>query len=284
MNTKPDTKIKKEETWSRKKQKKKSDLIYGLHSIIEGIKAGTSISKIFVSKSKQSLFNNKRDNAPSILYKELMVLIKKHQIPISTVPIEKINRLLYGVKTTQSHQGVVGFVAPISFGNLSSIIQECYEKSKYPTILVLDNITDVGNFGAIVRTASCTGIDAIVICSKGGALVSGDAMRSSCGALAHIPICREQSLSQILRYLKTSGLEIIALSEKGDKLISEAELDKPVAIILGSEDKGIDENNLKICDTILKIPIEGPISSLNVSVAAGIACYEVYKQRLDKVN
>ncbi len=268
--------ITKKEVWSRKKQNKKSELIYGLRPIIESINSGISISKIFIYKPKKSTNN-------SILHKELMLLIKKHQIPISRVPIEKINRLLYGVKTSHNHQGVVGFISPISFGNLSNIIQGCYEKSIDPSILILDNITDVGNFGAIVRTASCTGIDAIVISSK-GALISGDAMRASCGALAHIPICREPSLSQALCYLKTSGLEIIAMSETGDKFINEDKFDKPVAIMLGSEDKGIDENNLKLCDTILKIPIQGPISSLNVAVAAGIACYEIYKQRMDKFN
>ncbi len=247
--------IKKDSTESQK-------MIFGIRAIIENIESGNSISKVFINKSTNSE-----------LLKELFLLLKSNNIPISKVPKEKLNRI-----TKKNHQGAIAYVSPVHFVKLSNVIQACFEKGKNPKILILDNITDSRNLGAIIRTASCTNMDAIIIPLSGGAPITSDTMKTSAGALAHISICREKALNNSIKYLKNSGLEIIGLTEKGSKNIYEADLNKPIALVLGSEEKGISKENLSLCDQKLKIPIQGPISSLNVSVAAAIACYEIIKQ------
>ncbi|MCP3660072.1 MAG: 23S rRNA (guanosine(2251)-2'-O)-methyltransferase RlmB [Bacteroidetes bacterium] len=238
-------------------------MIFGIRSIIENIESGNSISKVFINK-----------NINSELLKELFKLLKSNNIPISKVPKEKLNKI-----TQKNHQGVIAYVSPVHFVKLSNVIQSCFEQGRNPKILILDNITDSRNLGAIIRTACCSNIDALVIPLTNSAPINADTMKTSAGALAHISICREKNLVNTIKYLKNSGLEIIGLSEKSKSNIYDFNFKKPIAIILGSEEKGISKENLNLCDIILKIPITGPISSLNVSSAAAIVCYEILKHQ-----
>jgi 23S rRNA (guanosine2251-2'-O)-methyltransferase len=238
-------------------------MIYGIHPVIEALKSGKIIEKAFV---QGSLKGEQSD--------ELFRLFKDHNIPYSKVPIEKLNQF-----TRANHQGIVAFTSPIEFNDIEDIIPKLYEEGKVPFILVLDRITDVRNFGAMARTAECCGIDAIVIPLKGGAPVSADAMKTSAGALNNIPVCRANNLFMVADYLKKSGLQIIACTEKTDTMLFNAKIEGPVAIIMGSEEDGISEQLLKIADHKVKIPMSGDIGSLNVSVAMGVVCYEVVRQR-----
>jgi len=237
--------------------------IFGIHSVIEAIKSGKEIEKILVKKGLSG-----------DLFAELLALIKKIDIPTQYVPIEKIDRV-----SRKNHQGVLAFLSSITYSNIEEIIPQLYEDGKTPFILILDSITDVRNFGAIIRTAECANVDAVIIPSKGAAQINADAIKTSSGALNYMPVCRVNNLISTIKFLKNSGIKVIAATERAQDYYYTHKFDEPVAIVLGSEDTGISSDVLKISDYLAKIPILGKISSLNVSVAASIFMYEVVKQR-----
>ncbi len=241
----------------------KSDMIYGTRAVMEAIRAGKEIEKVMV----QSGLNND-------LVKELIQLSRSRHIPVSFVPPEKLKRL-----SNKNHQGVICLVSAVNFSKLDNIVQQVFSEGRNPVVLLLDRITDVRNFGAIVRTAECAGVDAIVIGEKGSAPVTSDAMKTSAGALNHVPVCRERDLVQTVRYLRDSGMRIIACTEKTPQEIYRVNLKGPIALILGSEEDGISDGLLREADDLAKIPMRGRIGSLNVSVAAGVAIYEVLRQQ-----
>jgi 23S rRNA (guanosine2251-2'-O)-methyltransferase len=154
-----------------------------------------------------------------------------------------------------------------------------FEKGKDPLILILDQITDVRNFGAIARSAECAGVDAIIIPEKGMARIGADAIKTSAGAIHHIPICRVTNLFRTIQYLQNSGIQIVAATEKAAKIYTDGNFTSPVAIVMGSEDNGISQSILNIADQKLKIPLFGNIESLNVSVSAALMIYEAVRQR-----
>lgn len=241
----------------------KSEMIFGTRAIIEAIESGKEIEKLFIQRG---LSND--------LTKSLIKLCRDRQIPINNVPQEKLNKI-----TKKNHQGAICYLSAINYASLDNVISSCYEKGKSPFLIVLDRVTDVRNFGAIARTAECAGVDAIVIPSRGSAQITSDAVKTSAGALHYIPVCREMNLKESLQYIKESGISIIACSEKGEKTVYESALDQPVALLMGAEEDGISGEYLKIADEMVKIPMLGNISSLNVSVATGIIIYEVIRQR-----
>ena len=248
-----------------KEQKKESDsLIFGLRPVIEALKAGKEIDRLFV----QSGLKNE-------LFTELMSLLKKQNISFQYVPAEKLNRL-----TNKNHQGVVGYLSTITYQKIEQVLPLIFEAGKTPLILILDRITDVRNFGAIARTAECSGVDAIIIPAKGAAQINADALKTSTGALHTIPVCREDNLKSAIEFLRESGLQVIACTEKTNDLYYQQDYTLPVAIIMGSEENGVSSEYLKAADAHAKIPLLGQISSLNVSVATGIVLYEAVKQRL----
>jgi 23S rRNA (guanosine2251-2'-O)-methyltransferase len=179
-----------------------------------------------------------------------------------------------------NHQGVIAFLANITYYKTDELLQSVFEKGKMPFVLILDRITDVRNFGAIARSAECAGVDFIVIPSRGAAQINSDAIKTSAGALHRIPVCREDNLKTTIEYLKESGLKIYACHEKTENTIYSFDYDQPLAIVMGSEENGISGEYLKRCDEQIKIPMAGTISSLNVSVATGIILFEVLKRRL----
>ncbi len=240
------------------------NLIFGTRAVIEAVNAGKEIDKIIIQKG---LSNQ--------LYSELRKAIKDLDIPIQIVPPEKINRI-----TGKNHQGVLAFLAQITYYETEDLLGQVFEKGKVPLVLILDRVTDVRNFGAIARSADCAGVDFIVIPSRGAAQINADAVKTSAGALNRIPVCREDNLKNIIEYLKESGLQIIACHEKTDNYHFNADLTGPTAIIMGSEENGISNEYLKRSDMQVKIPMAGNIASLNVSVATGIILFEAVKQRL----
>lgn len=242
---------------------KKSDIIYGIRTVIEAVRSGQHLERVFVQKSLKG-----------DLYKELMQAMHQSSTPISKVPPERINKF-----TKKNHQGVVALKSPIQYHTLEHLIPQLYEEGKNPLILILDEITDVRNFGAIARTAECLGVHGLVIPSRGGAQVNEDAVKTSAGAFNYLPVCREQSLLDVVRYLQESGVNIIACSEKTDNTLDQMNFTLPTAIIMGSEERGIAEGLMDLANEIAKIPMSGSIESLNVGVAAGMALYEVQRQR-----
>lgn len=242
-----------------------SDYIYGLRAIIEAIDAGKEIDKIFIKK-----------DLSGELASELIEKVKQARIPVQRVPIERINRI-----TRKNHQGAVAILSAVIYHKLEHLVPQLYEEGLLPFIVILDGITDVRNFGAIARTCECAGVDAIVIPEHGSVSVGGDAIKTSAGALHHLPVCRERSTCGAVRFLRENGYKVVAASEKADINYTQADYTTPVAIVMGSEDTGIDPEVIRQCDTFVSIPQFGKIGSLNVSVAAGVMMYEVVRQRLN---
>lgn len=244
--------------------RKFENLIYGIRSVIETIHSGKDLEKVFVQKGLKGE-----------LVKELLGLAHKKQVPVSTVPVEKINHF-----TRKNHQGVVAFVSPVQYHNITHVLPQVYEDRRVPLVVLLDRVTDVRNFGAIARTAECLGVDAIIIPTKNSVQINADAIKTSAGALNFIPVCREANFKEVIQFLKDSGLQIIASSEKAEAFFQDIDLTIPTAILMGSEEEGISPAYLSMADKEVKIPLEGSIASLNVSAAAAMAIYEVKRQRL----
>ncbi|WP_299188122.1 23S rRNA (guanosine(2251)-2'-O)-methyltransferase RlmB [uncultured Aquimarina sp.] len=243
---------------------KNESKIFGIRTVMEAINSGKTIDKIFVQKGLQG-----------DLSKELISLLKRENVNIAYVPVEKLNRL-----TKKNHQGVVAHIAPIEFQDLENLVLNVIESGETPLFLILDQLSDVRNFGAIIRTAECTGVHGIIIQKKGGAPVSADTVKTSTGAIFKIPICKVDHIKDAMFYLQASGIQIIAATEKANSTIYDKDLTNPIAIVMGSEGKGISNSILKIADHSAKLPMYGEIASLNVSVACGVFLYESVRQRL----
>jgi 23S rRNA (guanosine2251-2'-O)-methyltransferase len=249
---------------TKQQKKEENSLIFGLRPIIEAIRAGKEVDKLFVQSGLKSELNS-----------ELMGLLKQHNIAFQYVPVEKLNRL-----TTKNHQGVVGYLSEITYSNIKDILPKLIDGGKNPLILILDRITDVRNFGAIARTAECSGVNAIVIPTHGAAQINADAIKTSTGALHKIPVCREENLKSTIDFLKQCGLQIVSCTEKANDFYFQMDFTVPTAIIMGSEENGISNEYLQKSDAKAKIPMLGKMGSLNVSVATGIILYEVVSQRM----
>ncbi|WP_420576260.1 23S rRNA (guanosine(2251)-2'-O)-methyltransferase RlmB [Ekhidna sp.] len=242
---------------------KKSNIIYGIRTVIEAVKSGQHLERVFIQK-----------NLKSDLYRELMLELHQTTTPISKVPVERINKF-----TKKNHQGVVALISPVQYHNLEHLVPQLFEEGKNPLILVLDEITDVRNFGAIARTAECLGVHGLVIPSKGGAQINEDAVKTSAGAFNYLPVCREENLRDAVKYLHESGINVVACSEKTDNTLDQMNFTIPTAIIMGSEDQGISQELIDLANEVAKVPMSGSIESLNVGVATGMALYEVQRQR-----
>ena len=237
--------------------------IFGIRAVIEAIEAGKEIDKILVKK-----------DLASDLADELLRVARENKVVVQKVPVEKINRV-----TRKNHQGVLAFLSAVTYYRLEHLVPQLYEGGCVPFMVLLDGLTDVRNFGAIARTCDCAGVDAIVIPERGSVSVGADAVKTSAGALHYLPVCREHSLVWAVKFLKDSGYKVYGASEKATQSYLAPDYTSPVAIVLGSEEKGISDEILRLCDGLVAIPEYGHINSLNVSVAAGIMVYEVVRQR-----
>lgn len=241
----------------------RNEMIFGVRAVIEAIEAGSTVDKIFI-----------KNDTTGDLTNELSALARERNIPMQRVPLEKLNRL-----TRKNHQGVVAFISPVPYYDVEEVVTRLFEDGKTPSLIILDGITDTRNFGAIARTANCAGIDAIVIPDRGSVTVTPEAVKTSAGALFHIPVCRCRNLVDTVRILKSSGIKIVGASEKTDRTYTQCDMALPVGIVMGAEDTGISKQLLRECDELVAIPMKGNISSLNVSVAAGVMMYEIVRQR-----
>ena len=241
----------------------RSNYIFGIRAILEAIEAGRDIDKVLI-----------RTDLNGDLAQVLLRAVKQNDILFQRVPVEKLNRI-----TQKNHQGAIATLSPVAYHSLANLLPSLYEEGKMPFIMVLDGLTDTRNFGAIARTASCAGVDAIVIPERNSVSVTPDAVKTSAGALMSIPVCREKNILQAVRELQSNGVKVIGASEKASANYTLVEMNVPVAIVMGAEDTGISNDVLRQCDELAAIPIFGPIGSLNVSVAAGLMMYEAVRQR-----
>ena len=239
--------------------------IFGLRAIIEAIDSGSTLNKVYLQKGLRGS-----------LFFELETRIKKERITTSFVPVEKLDRL----SKNKNHQGAVAQISPIAFADLEKLIDDSLEGTTSPLFLLLDQVSDVRNFGAIIRTAECTGVNGIIIQQSGSAPINAETIKTSAGAAFKIPICRVNHIKDAIYTLQATDIKIVAATEKTEDLIYAIDLKQPIAIVMGSEHRGINPSVLKIVDYTAKLPLLGTIDSLNVSVACGAFLYETTRQRL----
>lgn len=250
-------------------KKEKDQIIFGIHAVTEALDAGRELEKVLIKGARGT----------SDAFGELRRRLIAEKIPFQHVPGEKLNAI-----TRKNHQGVIAYVSEISYSEIEFILPEIFAKGKTPLLLVLDQVSDVRNFGAIARTAECAGVDAIVVPYKGSARITAEAVKTSAGALHSIPVCRHPDLRLLLDYLKSSGVLVFAASEKARKTIHQVDLTVPAAILMGSEDQGVSAALMEYVDYSVSIPQFGTIGSLNVSVAAGVVIYEAVRQRMQSAT
>ena len=237
------------------------EMVFGIQSVLELLRSDKDIDRLYLLKGGS--------------FPEIQQLAFERKVTIQRVPPEKLDRL-----TRKNHQGAICFISAIHYAKLSNVIAGVYEQGQTPLFLLLDRITDVRNFGAIARTAECSGVQTIVIPARGTALINADAMKTSSGALSHLPVCREVNLEETIKYLQDSGIKVIACTEKTDHYLYDVDMSGPTALIMGSEDDGISEELLRLADHHARIPLVGQVESLNVSVATGVVLYEAVRQRI----
>lgn len=230
---------------------------------MEALEASKPIHKVYLQKGLQGE-----------LYSQLKKEAETQGIGISSVPKEKLNRLTKG-----NHQGAVAQISPVAFKDFSLFMKEL-EQVDQPLLLLLDGISDVRNFGAIIRTAECAGVNGIIVPKNGSAPINDATIKTSAGAAFNMPIAKAEHLKDAIYFLQSMGIKTIAATEKTSTLIYNVDFSKPCAIIMGSEDKGVTPSILKLVDEQAKLPMQGKIESLNVSVACGAVLYEAVRQRL----
>lgn len=238
-------------------------MIIGFRAVEEAVASGKELDKVLIQKGLKG-----------DLHASVRKLLSDHGIPVQMVPEEKLHQL-----SRSNHQGIIAFISPIGFHRLDEVIQQTFEQGKTPKFIYLDGVTDVRNFGAICRSAECLGFDAVIVPEKGSAQINEDAVKTSAGALFHIPVCRVRSSAEAVRTLQESGVSLVGCTEKTDRLIQNVDMSGPVCIVMGAEDVGIGDEFIRKSDHLGKIDMHGKTSSMNVSVAAGIIMYELTRQR-----
>jgi 23S rRNA (guanosine2251-2'-O)-methyltransferase len=241
------------------------NFIFGIRPVLEAIKSGKEIDKVLI-----------KNNSTGSLIGELFTELKKCNIRTQYVPGEKIDKVSHGA----NHQGVVAYLSPVSYQDAEDVISRVIESGQLPLVIMLDGVTDVRNFGAIARTAECMGAHAIVIPEFNSVRITEDAIKTSAGALYNIPVCKTDNLVDTVMLFQQMGITVLAASEKSANLLYYFDLNIPLAIVLGAEDKGVSPQLLKRVDRSCKIPLVGKTDSLNVSVTAGIIISEVVRQRM----
>jgi len=239
--------------------------IFGIRAIIEAIESGSSINKIYLQKGLRGE-----------LFYELNKLIKTNNLTTSMVPVEKLDRL----SKKNNHQGAVAQISPVAFYDLEELIEKTIESDKTPLFLLLDQVSDVRNFGAIIRTAECSGVNGIIIQKNGSAPVNAETIKTSAGAAFKIPICKVDHIKDAMFLLQASDIKTVAATEKTEDSVYDINFKQPIAIIMGSEHRGVNPSILKMVDHKAKLPLLGEIASLNVSVACGVLLYEAVRQRI----
>ena len=243
---------------------KKSSLVIGRQAVLQALQNGQQLERIYM----QNTVNEKA-------IAEILKKAAELKVPVNKVPVEKLD----GFNIT-AHEGMVALIAKVQYQDLQEVISFVVDRGETPLFLILDGITDIRNIGGIARTAFCTGVHALIIPDKGVGMLNEDAVLTSAGALEQLPVCRVGSLMKAVDDLHLNGIKVLAAEMKGSKNVFEIDFKEPVAIVMGSEEKGIYPALLKICDDKLKIPMTGNFESLNVSVATGMILYEAMKQRM----
>ncbi len=241
--------------------------VEGRNAVIELLKSDRTINKIMIAKCEKQ----------GSIY-EIIKLAKEKRIVITEVDKAKLDT----ISETKHHQGVIAFASPIEYKTLDDILEIAKSKNEDPFILIADEIEDPHNLGALIRTAEIAGCHGLVIPKRRSALVTEVVTKVSCGATEYLPIARVNNINEAVRDLKENGVWVVGTDGSADKLYYEQDFRGPIAIIIGSEGRGMNKLTMKSCDFLVKIPMFGHITSLNASVSGGIVLFEAVKQRMKK--
>lgn len=239
-------------------------LLIGRKPVLEALQQGTAIEKIFLLRTATGPEMN-----------TIKHLAKEQNIPMSQVPVEKLNSL-----TKAQHQGVVAWASLLQYVDLQAGISHVVEQGQTPLFVLLDGVTDVRNVGAIARTALCCGAQGLILPTSSSASLTEEAVKTSAGALRNILLCRTPSVPQAIDILRLNGIQVLGTQMQGSIPVFEADLTGPAVIVMGAEDTGISKDVIKRADTLIRIPMASNFDSLNVSVATGMILYEAMRQRI----
>ena len=242
----------------------KQQLIAGRNPVLELLQSDKEVEKVLLSK-----------NATGDVVKQIIQLCRDKEVYYQFVPEVKINSL-----SRANHQGVLAFTALIEYQEVQKIIDFVFAKGEDPLLLILENVTDVRNLGALARTALGLGVHAIIFPKKESAAVNDVAVKISAGALLKIPVCRVDNIIATIKDIKNNGIKLIGLDGTADKFIHEVNTKMPLAIVAGSEDEGISNPVIRLIDELVKLPMNTELESYNVSVATAMALYEVKRQKV----
>ncbi len=240
------------------------NIIFGRQPIYEALQSDILIDKLFIYHG-----------ISGDIVSEVLESAKAKNVPIIRVPNEKLNTM-----TRKNHQGMVALCGVVEYQPVQDVISQCFDQGKNPFLLLLDGITDVRNMGAIIRSAVCCGVDAVIFSEKNAAPIFEDMVKTSAGAFTKMNFCREKSINVALDTIKMNGIKVYSSDLRATKKLRELEMGEPLCMVLGSEDKGISSTSRKASDESFIIPMAGEFDSFNVSVATGIICYEVMTQRM----
>ena len=240
------------------------DLVFGKNSVAEVLKSGRSINKIFLQN------DNKNDSA-----KKILAQAKERKIVVEFVNRAKLDKLSGG----KNHQGVIASVAPVQYSTLEEILSLAAEKNQPPFLILLDELEDTHNFGAILRTADAVGVHGVIIPKRRSVSINSTVAKTSSGAVEYVKVAQVTNVAETLKKLRELDLKIVGSDMSAEKNFSEADLTGGIVLVIGSEGKGMRRLTKENCDLLVKIPMVGKINSLNASVAAAVLMYEIFNQR-----
>lgn len=241
--------------------------VEGRNAVIELLKSDRTVNKIMVARG---------DRQGSI--NEILKLAKQNRIIVTEVDRNKLDTL----SETKHHQGVIAFVAPIEYKDVDYILNVAKERGEESFILIADEIEDPHNLGALIRSAEVAGCHGVIIPKRRAVAVTEVVSKVSVGATEYMPIARVNNINDTIRELKDKGVWIVGTDGSADTIYYKQDLTGPIAIVVGSEGRGMNKLTMKNCDFLVKIPMMGKITSLNASVSGGIVLFEALKQRLGK--
>lgn len=241
------------------------DIVIGRNAVTELLKSDRDVNKIFIQRGEKHGSIN-----------QIIALAKSKKIVMVEVEKNKLDEMSGGAK---NHQGVLAIVPPFEYSDVDDILEYAKSKNEDPFIVMLDGIEDVHNLGSIIRTAETAGVHGIIIPKRRSALVNATVCKTSAGAIEYMKIARVNNLNETIQKLKDSGLWIYGTDMNAKNYYYNEKLTGPICLIIGSEGFGMSNLVKKNCDVLIKIPMKGNVTSLNASVSAGIAIYEVVKQR-----
>lgn len=230
--------------------------IFGIYPVLEALRSKQPVDKIQILKGSENT-------------QDIISLANENHVKVSFVPHQKFRKY-----QSKNHQGVLAFMSPVDFVDFETTVENALKNNPKTVFLLLDGITDVRNFGSILRTAEASGVGAVIVPQQGTARINEDMVKTSAGAIFNIPLCKVNHLKDALYFLKDNGVTLVGASEKSNQSLFDNTIEKPVALVLGSEGLGIHHGIIKMLDHTYHIPMKGQTQSLNVSVATGLFLYE----------